>query len=181
MRIKTSAQSDQLAAAPQATSVRRNSAWLKVFLVCTSLLGVVCGGGILVLMYVGIMGPATYVYQSGETPQRFLTVAKEVGGLKPGENVEYFYSSGLVHVQEGFTYASDQKVVVYDPDAQPPLVMIDYGDIQNLELERAESSLLDSLIGVETEGSCIWIAVSAEKDRDVDFYEAIRSRVRDAE
>ncbi|MCH2131574.1 MAG: hypothetical protein MK179_20740, partial [Pirellulaceae bacterium] len=93
----------------------------------------------------------------------------------------YFYSSGLVHVKEGFTYVSDQKVVVYDPDSEPPLVMIDHGDIQGLEFERAESSLFDSLIGLEIEDSYIWITVSIEKDRDVDFYEVIRSRARNAE
>ena len=176
MQAKIFAESGELGVAPHAASVRRKSGWLKVLLVCVSFMGVVCGGGVLFFMYVGTMGPATYVYPPGEVPQRFLSVAKEVGGLKPGENVEYFYSVGLIDVKEGFTYVSDQKVVVYDPDDVPPLVMIDYGDIQGLELERAESSLLDSLITVETEDSYILIAVSSEKDRDVDFYEVIRAR-----
>ncbi len=84
-------------------------------------------------------------------------------------------------MREGFTYVSDQKVVVYDPEGEPALVKIEYGDIQGLELERAESSLFDSIIAVETEESCISIPVASEKDRDVDFYEAIQGRVRNAE
>jgi len=181
MQVNTSDQSDQIEIAPKVAGVRRTSGGLKVFLVCVSLLGVVCGGGMLFLMYVAVIGPATYVYPSGQTPQRFLTVAKEIGGLQTGENVEFFYSDGFTDVKEGFTYVSDQKVVVYDPEGDPPLVSIDYGVIQDLELERAESSLLDSVIAIETEDSYILISVSNEKDRDVDFFEAIRARARNAE
>ena len=181
MQSNTSEQSDQIEIAPELTGVRRTSGWLKVFWVCLSLLGVVCGGGILFLMYVAIIGPATYVYPPGQTPQRFLTVAKEVGGLQTGENVEFFYSAGFIDVKEGFTYVSDQKVVVYDPEGNPPLVSIDYGDIQGLELERADSSLLDSVIAVVLEDSYILIPVASEKDRDIDFFEAIEGRVRDPE
>ena len=181
MQVNTSDQSDQIEIAPKVAGVRRTSGGLKVFLVCVSLLGVVCGGGMLFLMYVAVIGPATYVYPSGQTPQRFLTVAKEIGGLQTGENVEFFYSDGFTDVKEGFTYVSDQKVVVYDPEVDPPLVSIDYGVIQDLELERAESSLLDSVIAIETEDSYILISVSNEKDRDVDFFEAIRARARNAE
>ena len=181
MQVNTSDQSDQIEIAPKVAGVRRTSGGLKVFLVCVSLLGVVCGGGMLFLMYVAVIGPATYVYPPGQTPQRFLTVAKEIGGLQTGENVEFFYSDGFTDVKEGFTYVSDQKVVVYDPEGDPPLVSIDYGVIQDLELERAESSLLDSVIAIETEASYILISVSNEKDRDVDFFEAIRARARNAE
>ena len=110
-----------------------------------------------------------------------MTVAKEVGGLQTGENVEFFYSAGFTDVKEGFTYVSDQKVVVYDPEGNPPLVSIDYGDIQGLELERADSSLLDSVIAVVLEDSYILIPVASEKDRDIDFFEAIEGRVRDPE
>ena len=116
MRSNTSDQSAQIVIAQELRGVRRISGWLKVFLICVSLLGVVCGGGILFLMYVAIIGPATCVYPPGQTPQRFLTVAKEVGGLQTGENVEFFYSAGFIDVKEGFTYVSDQKVVVYDPE-----------------------------------------------------------------
>jgi hypothetical protein len=76
---------------------------------------------------------------------------------------------------------SDQKVVVYDPEGEPPLVTIDYGDIQGLEFTRNESFLLDSVIAVETEDSYELILVASEKGRDVEFYEAIRARVRDSE
>ena len=51
------------------------------------------------------------------------------------KKVEFFYSVGFIDVREGFTYVSDQKVVVYDPEGEPPLVTIDYGDIQGLEFD----------------------------------------------
>lgn len=80
-------------------------------------------------------------------------------------------------MKEGFTYVSDQKVVVYDPEVEPPLATINYGDIKELDFERDESFLGDSIITVEVDGSYIFIPVSSERDRDVDFYEAIRARV----
>ncbi|MGI9466195.1 MAG: hypothetical protein ACR2OA_03635 [Rubripirellula sp.] len=181
MQADISDQSGQIEIATNVASVRMTSGWLRIFLVFASVLGLVCGGGILFLMYVAIMGPATYVYPPGQTPQRFLAVAKEVGGLQPGEKVEFFYSVGFTDVREGFTYVSDQKVVVYDPEGEPPLVTIDYGDIQGLEFTRNESFLLDSVIAVETEDSYELILVASEKGRDVEFYEAIRARVRDSE
>lgn len=168
---------DPISVAPQRANAGAVSGCMKVLAVFACLLVLVCGGGMLCVMYVGVMGPATYVYPSDQTPQRFLTAAQEVGALQPGENVEFFYSTGFTDVKEGFTYVSDQKVVVYDPEVEPPLATINYGDIKELDFERDESFLGDSIITVEVGGSYIFIPVSSERDRDVDFYEAIRARV----
>lgn len=163
---------------PEKPRVGKIAWWVKVLLAFGCLLAMVCGGGFLFLIYLGVMAPATYVYPSAQIPQRFLTAAEEVGDLQPGEEVEFFYSSGFIDVREGFTYVSDRKVVIYVPDGEPPLVTTAYPDIQGLEFERDESFLGDSMITVETEESYIVIPVSSEMDRDVEFYEAIRSRVR---
>jgi len=162
-----------------AGSVRHGitSCWVKALLLFSIVLVLAGGSVVLFLMYVGVMGPATYVYSPGQTPRRFLAVAEEVGGLQPGEKVEFFYSEGFIDVREGFTYVSDRKVVIYDPEGEPPLVATEYRDIQGLELDRDESILVDSLITLEVEDSSIVIPVSSEKDRDIEFYEAIRSRV----
>ena len=114
------------------------------------------------------MAPATYVYE-GKIPQRFLDVAEECGGLQSGENVEFFYSDGFADVKEGFCYVSDQKVAVFYPDDEPPLIVIPYREIKSVELERNESDLVDSIITVHLESDEVWIFVSSEMDRDVDF------------
>lgn len=167
----------EMRVAPERVRRGRTSCWVKILLLSAASLVLVCGGGMLFVVYIGVMGPATHVYSPGQTPQRFLKVAEELGGLQPGETVEFFYSVGFIDVAEGFTYVSDQKVVSYDPEGEPPLVATEYRDIRDLELERDESFLGDSLITLETEDSYIVIPVSSEMDRDVEFYEAIRSRV----
>jgi hypothetical protein len=181
MQADNSDREDKIKVVPKSVSVGAISGWVKVFFIFASLFGLVCGGGITFVMYVGVMGPATYIYPPGQTPQRFLTVAQEVGGLQPGEDVDFFYSVGFIDVKEGFTYVSDRKVVMYDPEGEPPLVTIDYGDVQGLEFERDESFLVDSMITIETDDSYISIPLSSEMDRDVDVYEAIRARVQEAD
>ena len=169
--------SDVIQVAPTAHDTKSIPVWIKLLVLFLCLVGLVCGGGMLTLVYLVSMAPATYVYPEGKIPQRFLDVAEECGGLQSGENVEFFYSDGFADVKEGFCYVSDQKVAVFYPDDEPPLIVIPYREIKSVELERNESELVDSIITVHLEGDEVWIFVSSEMDRDVDFYEAIRSRI----
>ena len=136
----------------------------------------VCGGCVLGLVFLGVVSPDTSAYKRGWIPQRFLAAAEEVGGLEKGETVEFFYSDALLDVRDGFSYVSDRKVVVYSPVDTPPLIATPFDAIQDVTLERDKSFLIDSTIILETEDAFISFPVSREMNRDVEFYEAIRSR-----
>lgn len=181
MQSNISNQTSALQVAPAVDRGNRSLGCAKVLLIFAGLLALAFGGGLIFIMYVGLMGPATYVYPSGQVPQRFLNVAEEIGGLQAGESVEFFYSDGFTDVKDGFSYVSDRKVVVFMPDGEPPLLAIPYGDIQSVEIERDGSFLYDSIITLETEDSYISIPFSSEMDRDIDVYEAIRARVQEVD
>lgn len=166
---------------------KKSSALIYVLVAVGGLLLLVCGGCFTGLVFIGAVGPDTAAYKGRGIPQRFLTVAEEVGGLEAGETVHYFYSDAVLDVKNGFSYVSDRKVVVYSLADTPPLIAVPFEAIQNVTLERDESFVTDSIIMLETEDSFIRFPVSSEKNRDVGFYEAIRrqspnlGQVQDAE
>ena len=161
---------------PPTSPTKRSTGLLYTLAGVGGLFLLVCGCCFGYAVYMTLVGPATWAYKRGEIPQRFLDVTAEIGGLESGETVEYFYSDALVDIRDGFTYVSDRKVVVYIPSDTPPLTAIPFEAIQDVNLERQKSSLVDSAIFVETEDGFTGFSVSSEKSRDVEFYNTIRQR-----
>ena len=140
----------------------------------------ICGAGVLGLMYVGLTSPETKVYTAKEIPNSYLETAKELGTLEDGEEVQYFYSDGLMGIEEGFYFVSDRKVVIYYDDGDgDPCCEVYFGEIEKVTLERDESVLLDSEITLELkDGDYVTFPVSSELDRDVTFAEEIKKRIK---
>ncbi len=151
--------------------------WLLICLF--GLVTLVCGGGLVGLVIVGVNSPETQIYLGHEVPKSYLDVAKEIGGLENGEKVKFFYSDGIMGIEEGFYYVSDRKVVTYNDDGRvTPLIEMPFGDITDIYLERDESFLIDSEITIELkDGTWVSFPVSSEHDRDEKFADEIRKRI----
>ncbi len=159
-----------------APSTRRVPAWAWVLIGFCSLVTICCGGLVAGLFYIGVSSPETSVYIGNQVPAAYLSVAREVGGLKEGENVRYFYSDGFMDVRDAFYYVSDQKVAVYVNDGrEAPLTEIPFDHIRDASLERDESFFEDSQIVLELkDDSLVAFPVSSEFDRDMSFFDEIQ-------
>jgi hypothetical protein len=165
----------QQSAAPPQT--RRSSLLLWV----VGLMGVmvaICCGGTMMIGYIGVKGPETSVYTGAQVPASFQAIAKEVGALEEGEKIRFFYSDAWADIRDGFYFVSDRKVVVYtEVDSDTPLTIVEFEEIEDIELYRNESFFEDSVITIELKDDN-WVSfpVSSELDRDEHFYDAIRKR-----
>ncbi len=142
------------------------------FLVC-------CGGGVAVLMVIGVMSPETSVYPGNQVPKAYLETAREVGALEANETPKFFYSDGMLGIKSGFYLVTETKVSIYSEDGrEPPLTVVKFDEIADIDFSRDESFLGDSVIGIDTkDGEYHTFPVSSEHDRDKKFFEAIRSNV----
>jgi len=166
---------------PPQKPARRIPIWAWLLIACVSLVGIVCGGGIVGLFVVGMNSPNTEVYLGHQVPEKYLEVARDVAELEDGEDVQYFYSDGFMGIKEGFYYVSDRKVVIYNDDGRSePLIVVPFDEIETVTLERDESFLIDSEITLELKnGDWVYFPVSSERNRDKKFADEIKKRIRD--
>jgi hypothetical protein len=145
--------------------------WVLVFVVvapfagCFSLLG-----------YAAVMGPDLEAKPGSQTPKRFIRTIRARGLLAPTETPTYFFSDGFTDIEDGMYFFTDRKLVAYSSEWDPPAVVVPLTDITQLDLTRSTSWLDDSTIAVQYGGGgFLEIPVSAEKDGDLRFYQALES------
>ena len=154
-------------------------AWLLIIGGGTTVL--LCGGVIGLLSYVAAKGPDTKAYTGSEMPAKYLKVVEELALLEPGEQIRFFYSDALTDIKEGFYFVSDRKVVVYIADAAMPATKVPFAKIAAAEIERSDSSLVDSTITLKlTDDSVVSFPVSTELDRDKMMHETIEKSIKRA-
>lgn len=140
-----------------------------------------CLGCVGVIAWIGTYGPDTAVYAGNSVPQRFIRTMRDVGALDEDEEILYFYSDAISDIREGFCIVSDRKAAVYSRDVEPPLTVIYFDEIADVNLYRDDSFFFDSEIIVElNDRRPVSLSVSSERDGDVRFFEAIQSRVAPA-
>jgi len=153
--------------------------WLWLLLGAGAFAMLVCGGALMAVVYVGVLGPETSVYTGNQVPKRYVDVMRDLGALDDGETILYFYSDALTDVRDGFYFVSDKKVAVYSQTvAGSPLTAIRFDQIVDLTLFRNESFFEDSEITLELkDGRPVSFPVSSEYDKDQEFFDAISQRV----
>jgi hypothetical protein len=135
-----------------------------------------CGG----VMWFGAVTPETFVYAPNEVPAKYLQRARDLGVLGPDEEVIWFYSDALFDVAEGMYFVTDQHVVIYREDVgMQPDLQIPYHEIQQADLHRDTSFVVDSMIELTLDdGSVVAFPVSSEMDRDEKFFDVIDQRIQ---
>ena len=158
---------------------RRTPTWVWVLLGIGVFVVLSCGGCLTWIMYVGSIGPHTYVYAGNQVPAPFMETMRNVGALEDGENVRFFYSDALTDIRDGFYFVSDQRVVVYAQESVAPLISVPFDQIAEADLSRDMSLLVDSIITLSlTDGSPVAFPVSSESDGDQRFYDEIRKHIK---
>lgn len=106
------------------------------------------------------------------------------GILYEDEEIELFYSFGLVSVLEGGSILTDRAVVSYFVNDDQQLVPYElaFDQVKNIELYQEGNYLNDAIYRIESYEEDAWIAVqlSTESRGDVRFIEALRDKVHEA-
>jgi hypothetical protein len=161
---------------PHAAAGRRPGlpTWAKV------LIGVGAAGALLVILmcsgviYLGVVTPETRALAGTQLTKRDLDTMRELGLLDGGERVKYFYSDGLLSIEEGMYFFTDEKIVVYGEKLDPPATMVAYEDVVDITADFSDSWWVDGTIWIElADGTPLVMPISAEGGVDEFFYDSL--------
>jgi hypothetical protein len=137
-----------------------------------------CGGGLAILMYIGSVAPDTKVYTSNEVPGKYMAIVRDKGLLEAGEQVKFFYSDAMTDINDGFSFISDRKVVVYDKDADMPATVVPFKKIREASMKKG-SGFDDSTVSLTLEDdSVVTFPLSVEEDRDDMVLDTIKKSIK---
>jgi hypothetical protein len=113
--------------------------------------------------------PSTQVLAGRDLPagQRNYLRAEQI--VDDSEQIEHFYSTGILSIKDDGNLVTDQRVISYwrDPDSQELVVeSARYEDIQNLHLERGDTFTDSTMTVVNHDGSEFILLLSTEADGD---------------
>ena len=104
---------------------------------------------------------------------------RELSLLEDNENLQFMYSDAIFDIKAGIYALTDKHLILYNEEWNEKETIIEFNNINFLEIEFEKSSFIDSYITVETKsGIQVVFPVSSEKGRDRDFYNYLSSRVK---
>ncbi len=139
--------------------------------------------GIGILTMTGVL-PSTKVQKGSEISQRDRSLLISNAIVSKSDNIKYFYSGGLTSILEGGSILTDDRVILYLPDANQELEVyaIYLDDIASVELIKMGNFMNDSIYKVSSYEPDVWlqITLSVENRGDVKFINALRYKVAKA-
>ena len=144
---------------------------------------ILCGLGIIIgtVLTIGLAfldrGPETYVYQARHIPKRYLKQINKLELLEKDERIKYFYSDGLINIDEGMYFITDKNIVLYSKDWPEPKEIISFKDIANIEVQYSTSWIDDTWVMVGTNNYDYEFPLSKERDGDEKFVEYLQQQV----
>lgn len=130
---------------------------------------------IISLMVIGSMGPDTSVYPGPQIPSKFMTTIRSLNLLQEDEKIRYFYSDALIDIRKGFYFVTDQNLVLYSSEWEPPEIIIPLDTITAIDPVYDDSFFMDTFVLVSTSsGDDFSFPVSSEQGLDRKFIDAIK-------
>ena len=146
----------------------------KLKIIVGSILGIIL---LIIIVFIGILvvySPDTKIVPGVQLKSSYLSVIRDLKLLDHNENIIFFYSDGLFDIKEGFYFFSDKKLVIYNESLEEPTIIISFSEIEDIELDRSESSWDDSQITVYLlDETMVWFPVSKENDGDKKYYDSL--------
>ncbi len=148
--------------------------WAKVLIGAgaTAVLMVIlmCGG----VIYLGRVTPETRALAGSQLTKRNVDTIRELGLLDDGERIKYFYSDGMLSIDEGMYFFTADKIVVYGENLDPPATMVAYEDVADISADFSDSWWVDGAIWIElTDGTPLVMPISSEGGVDELFFESL--------
>ncbi len=152
----------------------------KLLIGCGAIIG---AGGVAILAVILAFGvaietgrmPDTEALPAGQIPARQIKQLKEMGVVKPGEEVLFFYSSAFFSIRSEGNLFTDQRVILYQElDGDLEIHDATYAEIADIEFEPAETWSDDSLITITlNDGMWFVLSVSTESGGDRAFHDKL--------
>ena len=144
-------------------------------------LGGILVTGIFILICIGANSPETYIYTGNEIPSKYRRQLNELSLIESDESIIYMYSDALFDIKEGVYILTNKHLIIYLEEWEDPRTIIEFEEIDFLDIEYDNSFFNDSFISVETDyGMTIEFPVSSERGRDRDFFKYLQKKVIDA-
>ncbi len=148
---------------------------LKIVLIS---IGVVFVIGIIALMYIGANTPETHIYTQNEIPEKYRKQIKSLSLLSEDEKIVFLYSDALLDITDGLYMLTNEHLTIYISEWDEPELIIEFSEIDFIDIEYDDSFLNDSYITIETEyGLIVEFPVSSDKGRDHDFFDYLQKKV----
>ena len=129
-----------------------------------------CGG----LIYLGSRSPETRALTGSQLTKRNVDTIRELGLLDQGERIKYFYSDGMMSIEEGMYFFTDDKIVIYGKDREPKAMVAAFGDVADVSVEFSDSWFIDGTIWIElADGTPLAMPISSEGGVDELFYDSL--------
>jgi hypothetical protein len=148
--------------------------WAKV------LIGVGAAGVIMVILmcsgilYLGMIMPETRALAGSQLTKRNVDTIRRLGLLEEGERIKYFYSDGMLSIEEGMYFFTDEKIVCYGKGLDPQATVVAFEDVADISADFSDTWLVDGTIWVElADGTPVVMPISAERGVDELFYDAL--------
>jgi hypothetical protein len=127
---------------------------------------------------IGVWGLDTKVSRGADLPERHAQAVRAIAGLAPDEQIIYFYSTGIFDPSEDGNLLTDRGVYSWGVDIEESwLSFARFEHIEDLDLERVDGWMEDSVLTVNATESIITLVLSAEKGRDKAFVAEARRRI----
>jgi hypothetical protein len=148
--------------------------WAKI------LIGVGSGAVVMVilmcsgLMWLGSISPETRALAGSQLTKRNVETIRGLGLLDEGERIKYFYSDGMLSIEDGMYFFTEDKIVLYGKNREPAVTLVDYEDVADITPEFSDSWMVDGSIWIElADGTPLVMPISAEAGIDQLFYDAL--------
>ena len=144
---------------------------------------ILCGLGIIIgtALTIGLAfierGPETYVYKDKDIPKRYRKQIHKLKLIEWQEPIIFFYSDGLINIEEGMYFITDKRIILYSKDWAEPTENIPFQDIANIEVQYSTSWIDDTWVMVGTDNYDYEFPLSKERDGDEKFVEYLQQQV----
>ena len=129
-------------------------------------------------MYLGANSPDTCIYTEYDIPAKYRKQVKSLSLLSEDEKIIFLYSDAFLDIADGLYMLTNEHLTVYLAEWDEPELIIEFSEIDFIDIEYDDSFLTDSYVTVETEyGLVVEFPVSSEKGRDHDFFDYLQKKV----
>lgn len=144
-------------------------------------LGGIIALGIFVSVYIGENSPGTFIYTANEIPKKYKDQLKELSLVNEDEQIVYMYSDAIFNIKGGVYLLTDKHLILYMEEWEDPKTIIEFEEIDFIDIVYDNSFLNDSFITVETENEIVEFPVSSDMGRDRDFFTYLQKKVNDVQ
>lgn len=144
---------------------------------CLGFIGLSFVGFSLYLEWAWVDEPAT---PGRQVPSRVLRKVRELVPLEQGEEIQFVHSSGALGVEQGLSFFTHKRLVLYSEEWEKPTLSVNLRDITAITPAFGDTFLDDTCLDVLCEdGTELLVTISTQKGGDKRYYEALKQAWED--